>query len=343
MAESTRRGGPARRPASSRKATRPSGATAVENGHSQELAAEAEEMVVRLECARLAEEELPLGVGYHRFLDLVSRAVPFDHGTLYVAEWTSGRLRPVAVRGIRVELAEQVRFARGPGLSGWVAQEGRPVVIPSPRARDGRPSFGDEALRAFLAFPLVHDGVVAGVVALARTDRTFSEEEFARLGRLTEVFGQTLARVRRQARIRELLYLDPKTGLSNRHHFLARVEEETHRARTHATRFAVALLDVDPGEGQDRAERLQAFSRWVQDAVRSCDVIARLEEGRFALLLAGIGGERAAAIVRRLARNAVESVLGPGGRLWLGTASGDGEATPEVLLSRAERALAEVT
>jgi diguanylate cyclase (GGDEF)-like protein len=300
-------------------------------------------MRVRLECARLAEEELPLGVGYQRFLDLVWCAVPFDHGTLYAAEWGSGRLRPVAVRGTRVELAEQVRFARGPGLSGWVAQEGRPVVIPAPHASDARPPFSDEALRAFLAFPLVAEGVVTGVVALARTDRTFSEEEFARLGRLADAFGQTLARLRRQARIRELLYLDPRTGLSNRHHFLARVEEEAHRARAHATQFAVALLDVDPADGQDRRERLQAFSRWVQEAMRSCDVVARLDEERFGLLLAGIGGEQAAAILRRIARKAQQGPLGPGGRLRVGVVTGDGEASPLDLLSRAEQALTEVT
>ncbi len=327
-----------------RRAAAPSAPTAAGDGRRDgDLAVQALEMTVRLECARLAEEELPLGAGYHRFLDLVGRAVPFDHGTLYVAEWGSGRLRAVAVRGTRVELAQQVRFARGPGLSGWVAQEGRPVVIPSPQAAGAPSPFGDEALRAFLAFPLVWEGVVTGVVALARTDRTFSDEEFARLGRLAEVLGQTLARLRRQARIRELLYLDPRTGLSNRYHFLARVEEEAHRARTRATQFAVAVLDVDPGDGQDRAGRLQAFCRWVQDAVRSCDVVARLDEGRFSLLLAGIGEGRAAAIVRRIARRALEEVVGPSGRLRVGVASGDGASTPDDLLSRAERALAEVT
>src|SRR5207247_7888437 len=114
-----------------------------------------------------------------------------------VTEWTSGRLLPVAVRGNRVELADRIRFARGSVLSAWVAQEGRPVVIPDPGSNGHRSPFGDAALRAFLAFPLVQRGIVAGVLALARTDRTFTEGEFARLGRLAESVSQTVPEIRR--------------------------------------------------------------------------------------------------------------------------------------------------
>jgi len=56
----------------------------------------------------------------------------------------------------------RIRFARGRGLSAWVAQEGRAVVIPDPAAREKRTAFADETLRAFLAFPLVQQGVVSG-------------------------------------------------------------------------------------------------------------------------------------------------------------------------------------
>src|SRR2546428_8337985 len=157
------------------------------------LAAEAEEMALRLECAKLAGEELPLRLAYPRYLDLVHRTLSFEHGPLYVTEWTSGRLLPVAVLGNRVELADRIRFARGTGLSAWVAQEGRAVVIPDPGSNGHRSPFSDAALRAFLAFPLVQQGVVAGVLALARTDRTFTEGEFERLGRRAVAIAPTVA------------------------------------------------------------------------------------------------------------------------------------------------------
>src|SRR3989475_13007897 len=115
----------------------------------QLLAAEAEEMALRLECAKLAGEELPLRLAYERYLDLVHRAISFEHGTLYVTEWTSGRLLPVAVRGNRVELADRIRFGRGSGLSALGGEEGRAGGIPEPGSNGNRPPFSDARLRAF--------------------------------------------------------------------------------------------------------------------------------------------------------------------------------------------------
>jgi len=283
--------------------------------HGSRLAEQAEEMAVQLALVKLAEEELPLGVAYRRFLDLVRRAIPFEHGTLYVTEWGNGRLVPVALQGNRVELADQVHFARGRGLSAWVAQEGRPVVIPDPGS-DGRSPFADEALRAFLAFPLVQNGMVAGVLALARGDRTFAPEEFARLGRLSESLAATLSRLRRAARLRELVFQDPQAGPGEAHRFLARVEEEVQRARQHGVAFTVAVVELDGLREVERAlgpqvrERLlQAFTGRLQSSLRSCDMAAAIGHGRWGILLAGVSGERATAVVERIGREVAHDNL----------------------------------
>lgn len=309
----------------------------------QRLAAEAEEMALRLECAKLADEELPLRLAYERYLDLVHRALSFEHGTLYVTEWTSGRLLPVAVRGNRVELADRVRFARGSGLSAWVAQEGRAVVIPDPGSNGNRAPFSDAALRAFLAFPLVQQGIVAGVLALARTDRTFAEDEFERLGRLAESLAQTLSKLRREARLRDLIFQDAETGLSNRHHFLARLEEELQRARQHTTEFAVALLELDAPAGPGHAALVQAFTQRLQEAMRTCDIAANLGGGQFGVLLAGVDREKAATIVDRVARAALVDLRQTPVRLRLGlVGSADHDGPPATLLQHAASALAEI-
>ncbi|TMI76976.1 MAG: diguanylate cyclase [Bacillati bacterium ANGP1] len=313
----------------------------------QPLAAEAEEMALRLECAKLAGEELPLRLAYERYLDLVHRAISFEHGTLYVTEWTSGRLLAVAVRGNRVELADRIRFARGSGLSAWVAQEGRAVVIPDPGSNGNRSPFSDAALRAFLAFPLIQQGVVAGVLALARTDRTYAEDEFERLGRLAESLAQTLSKLRREERLRELIYQDGETGLSNTHHFLARLEEEIQRARQHPTEFAVALLEVELSTGPRRAAIMQAFTQRLGGAMRTCDIAANLGGGRFGLLLAGLDREKAAAIVHGVARAAQQELRQTSGTPWrirLGlVGSADQDESPDTLLQRAASALADIS
>ncbi len=309
-----------------------------------EESSEADAAVVALqaECAKLAEEELPLRVAYERFLDLVHRVVPFAHGTLYVAEWTSGKLSPVAVRGNRVELADRIRFARGRGLSAWVAQEGRAVVIPDPAAREERTVFADETLRAFLAFPLVQQGVVSGVVALTRTDSTFAEDEFDRLAQLAAPLARTLSTMRRETQMRELISLDAETGLSSDHHFLARLEEELQRA----AEFALVLLELQMSPGAERAPLVQRFTRRLREVIRSCDLVAHLGEGRFGVLLAGVNRETAGAIVDRFAeivarelRPASEAAL----RLRVGLATGtELQSSPSALLQHAAAAMADI-
>lgn len=304
--------------------------------------ADAAVVALQAECAKLAEEELPLRVAYERFLDLVHRVVPFAHGTLYVAEWTSGKLSPVAVRGNRVELADRIRFARGRGLSAWVAQEGRAVVIPDPAAREERTVFADETLRAFLAFPLVQQGVVSGVVALTRTDSTFAEDEFDRLAQLAAPLARTLSTMRRETQMRELISLDAETGLSSDHHFLARLEEELQRA----AEFALVLLELQMSPGAERAPLVQRFTRRLREVIRSCDLVAHLGEGRFGVLLAGVNRETAGAIVDRFAeivarelRPASEAAL----RLRVGLATGSElQSSPSALLQHAAAAMADI-
>lgn len=310
------------------------------------LAEQAEEMALQLECAKLTEEELPLGLAYKRYLDIVHRAVPFEHGTLYVTEWNSGRLTAVTVRGNRIELADQIRFARGNGLSAWVAQEGRAVIIPDPQAPADRRPFSDHALRAFLAFPLIQNGVVAGVLALARSDRTFTADEFARLGRLSETLATTMARLRREARLQELIYKDAATGLSNRHHFLARIEEELERGRQHGVEFSVALIELDEAGPVDAssARMVQSFTHRLQKAMRSCDMAASLDGHTFGLLLAGVDREKAAAIVARITRAVLHGADLPEGalplRLRVGLASNaDANQSVDALLRAAEATL----
>lgn len=301
------------------------------------LAEAAEEMAVQLELVKLADEELPLGVAYKRFLDLVHRAIAFEHGTLHVTEWGSGRLVPVAVRGNRIDLADQVRFARGRGLSAWVAQEGRPVVIPDPESRAERSPFQDGGLRAFLAFPLVQNGMVAGVLALARSERIFTPDEFARLGRASDSLAGCLGRLRRTARLRELVHQDPDTGMSNHHHFLARVEEELQRSRQHAVDFTVAVVELESTTAGDQWPVVEAITRQLSGSMRSCDLAVSFGSGRWGLLLAGVSADRAASVADRVTADVRRTVRV---RLRVGLATGtDVPVSAQLLLDRAIAAL----
>lgn len=332
---------------SRRRRSRPQPVAHPTSRREESSAEDAAVVALQAECAKLAQEELPLRVAYERFLDLVHRVVPFAHGTLYVAEWTSGKIFPVAVRGNRVELADRIRFARGRGLSAWVAQEGRAVVIPDPAAREERTAFADETLRAFLAFPLVQQGVVSGVVALTRTDSTFAEDEFDRLAQLAAPLAQTLSTMRRESQMRELISLDAETGLSSDHHFRARLDEELQRARQHAAEFALVLLELHLPPGAEPAPLVHRFTQRLREVIRSCDLVAHLGKGRFGVLLAGVNRKKAGGIVDRFAQivaGELRPTSGAALRLRVGLATGTEllQSSPDALLQHAAAAMADI-
>ncbi len=261
------------------------------------LAEQAEEMALQLECMKLVDEGLPTEQAYRQFLDVMHRAVPFEHGTLYVAEWETGRLAPVAVRGARVDMAVRAQ-PQGAGPAAW-------MIDASSNVRGNGDGPVIDGARGALAFPLIHNGLVAGVVALARRNRSFSEDESARLARLSHPLVTTLSRLRREARLRELVFTDVQTGLSNRHHFVARIEEELQRHHSQGGEFVVAVLELAGGpagaEGSD-ARLAQVFARVLQRSMRGSDVASHLEHGRFGLLLVGVGRDQAVSIVDRITR-----------------------------------------
>lgn len=266
------------------------------------------ERALHLDCVKLTEERLPLGVAYPRLLDVVHRVVPFDHGTLYLAEVPAGSLIPAAVRGNRVDLADQIRFAKGSGVSAWVAQEARPIIIPHPVQSTDLSPFADKGMRAFLAVPLIHKGGVTGVITLTRAEEMFTEEEFTQLVHSGERLAATLTRLQLQSRYRNWVSIDPKTGLSARPHFLARLEAELARARDHATEFAVVVIVLEGLEtgsvfarGKAHKRLIRDFATRLQTGIRSCDTAAHLDDTKFGILLAGVNRETAGTILQRIA------------------------------------------
>ncbi len=305
-----------------------------------------EEFTLHLDCVKLTEERLPLGIAYPRFLEVVRRAVPFDFGTLYLAEGPAGALIPAAIKGNRVELADQVRFARGPGLSAWVAQEGRPVIIPHPVHSADQQPFADKGLRAFVAIPMMHGRWVTGVLALSRAEQVFALQEYDHLVRSSERLATTLSRLRLEAQYRAWTRTDPETGLSARHHFAARLDTELNRARHQASEFSVAVValhGLEPADsvGGIHSEKsfVQLVAEGLQSSIRSCDMAALLDEHVFGILLAGVAGETAEVVLRRIATTMLHGIpdLAPAGRsvqVWGGLAAfGEAVMSPEELVA----------
>ena len=134
--------------------------------------------------------------------------------------------------------------------------------------------------------------------------------------------GEFQARVRLAAEVgrlrRELQrqsIRDPMTGLFNRRYLLLRLEEELSRARRHRTALSLALFDVDhlkqinDAFGQVAGDSvIRGVARTIRGCVRKEDILGRIGEEAFAVVLPG-NRYRGAATFANKVRNDTEGFL----------------------------------
>ena len=115
------------------------------------------------------------------------------------------------------------------------------------------------------------------------------------------------------AQIQQLATHDELTGLPNRRHMLALLENELMRSQRDARPWMVALLDIDffklvnDTHGHAAGDQvLQAFAASVREALRGNDVLARWGGEEFLLLLGDTQPSAALALLERV-RQAVEN------------------------------------
>jgi diguanylate cyclase (GGDEF)-like protein len=233
-------------------------------------------------------------------VDTLAGAVKAEQASLALYEEREGYMAITATRGYLAELVSDVRVRAGEGLMGQVLASRVPRIISN---------VGDEPLTArrriryrtpsCLIMPLVAADRPLAVLNLAdRADgQAFDEADLEKVKAF--VAPATLALlagrlVKDKADLAKLVATDPLTGLFNRRHFTARMEQEIARAIRDGSNLTVLAVDVDLFKSvNDRFGHpagdavLRAVALVIRRAVRFFDVCARLGGDEFVVLLHG--------------------------------------------------------
>lgn len=149
---------------------------------------------------------------------------------------------------------------------------------------------------------------------------------------------------------------DGLTALMNRRYLLLRLDEEFSRARRHRTPLSLVFIDIDrlkeinDGHGQLAGDAvIRHVGRIIRSQVRREDVMGRIGEDLFGVVLAGNRYRGAAVLANKIRTEAEEAVVQHGGseiavRVSAGIATypdNQGIKTPDDLVRTAENALAE--
>lgn len=123
------------------------------------------ELKVLSEISKAIQESAVSEDSYEEILKIVGGVIDYRSASLFLFSRDSGRLEEICTIGQRVDLIDFVEFDMGMGLSAWVAQKRRPILL-----NNLRKSKGGVHTRSFLSVPVVFGDEIMGVINLAHDE-----------------------------------------------------------------------------------------------------------------------------------------------------------------------------
>jgi diguanylate cyclase (GGDEF)-like protein len=262
--------------------------------------------------SQLATEQRELGQVLLGMLEVTQAVIPGGHSAILLLDPVARVLRVRASRGYAPGI-ESVAIPLGSGVTGRCAELGQ-VMLVEDVEREPTYIAGVPGAKSEIAVPLLAEGRVIGVFnAESEELGAYSDEHVRTLSVIAQQAAVVLRSAQLQAETRRLAITDHLTGLYNRRHFVAQLEEHLRRARRYHETVGIAFLDVDnfkalnDRHGHSAGDRaLQAVAGAMREWVRETDELARLGGDEFAALLLQADTESARVVLERIRASVAE-------------------------------------
>lgn len=256
--------------------------------------------------------------------------IPYDSIAIYSLK--NGRLIPEHVSGDNFRLFSSLRVPVGEGVSGWVAENRKPILNGNPSADPGylNDPTRFRSLGAVLAVPLEGLNGVVGVLALYRAERdSFTKDHLRILLAISSKIALSVENALKYSIAERSATTDYLTGLPNARSLFLQLDGELARCKRAKSPLAVLVCDLDGFKQiNDRFGHLEGnrvlslFAIKLKEACREYDYVARMGGDEFVLILPGLKPEAIrdkAQHLRRLAADAGREVCG---KDWLSLSVG---------------------
>jgi diguanylate cyclase (GGDEF)-like protein len=207
-----------------------------------------------------------------------------------------GELSVKAFQGLEPAVT-QSRVKLGELFSGWVAQEGKPLLV-----KDIETEFPDlpksrlthYSTKSFIIAPIKVGEKTIGVVSLTdkRDQGLFSEEDLKMLNLVSRYFALHIENTRLREENKRLSVLDPLTDLFNHSYFHQQLIEEIYRAERYRRPLSIAILDIDKFSDYNKTHGyaagdnvLRQTGRLIKENIRHTDVPNRYGPDEFSVIL----------------------------------------------------------
>ena len=285
------------------------------------IAAARQEAQALFELSQDLGASLSLGETLSVFSVKLKPMVPYDAIAIYVRR--EDELIPEYVNGDNYRLFSSLRIPIGQGLSGWVAQNRKPIINGNPSVEPGYLNDPTKfsSLRSALAVPLEGVTGVIGVLALYGAERDRFTSDHLRI--LLAVSGKMALAIENALKYQQAessATTDYLTGLPNARSLFLQLDRELARCKRDNSTLTVMVSDMDGFKQiNDRFGHLEGnrtlrlFAQALKDSCREYDYVARMGGDEFVVIAPGLAADAAgkkAEQMRALARHAGNEVCG---------------------------------
>jgi diguanylate cyclase (GGDEF)-like protein/putative nucleotidyltransferase with HDIG domain len=245
---------------------------------------------------------LSLGETLSVFSVKLRALAPYDAIAIYVRH--GEELVPEYVNGDNFRLFASLRIPIGQGLSGWVAQNLKPILNGNPSVEPGYLNDPSKysTLSSALAVPLEGLQGVVGVVALYHADKDFFTSDHLRiLLAVSSKMALAIENALKYEQAESSATTDYLTGLPNARSLFLQLDRELARCKRDNTTLTVMVSDMDGFKQiNDRFGHLEGnrvlrlFAHSLKETSREYDYVARMGGDEFVVIAPGLTPEASA-------------------------------------------------
>jgi diguanylate cyclase (GGDEF)-like protein/putative nucleotidyltransferase with HDIG domain len=233
-------------------------------------------------------------------------------------------LIPKHVTGDNFRLFSSLEIPLGQGLSGWVAQNNKPIINGNPSVEPGYLNDPTKfsTLRAALSVPLEGVNGVIGAMTLYRTEAdAFSRDNLRVALAISTKVALSIENAMRFQEAENSATTDYLTGLPNARSLFLHLDRELMRCQRTGSSLAVMVCDlngfklINDHHGHLQGNNvLRHFAQGLRDSCRDYDYVARMGGDEFVIVAPGLKREAAqekTIRINELALEAARHVIGP--------------------------------
>jgi len=249
----------------------------------------------------------------------VKRLVPYDSIALYIRR--DDILVPEHVSGDNFRLFASLRIPLGQGLSGWVAQNRKPIINGNPSVEPGYLNDPSKfsTLRSALALPLEGLNGVVGVLALYQAEAdAYTSDHLRILQAVTSKMALAIENALKYQQAETSATTDYLTDLPNARSLFLQLDRELARCKRDNSSLTVMVCDMDGFKQiNDRFGHLEGnrvlrlFAQVLKETCREYDYVARMGGDEFVIIAPGLvtdAAKKKADQLRELARRVGQEI-----------------------------------